>query len=144
MNIKLQQITTKEAILVRAPILRKNQPPEWASIKEDENLDTIHIGGFNNKLIIATATIYPENRGNNTHEWRLRGMAVLENYQSKGIGEQLLNSCFKIIKSQHGKILWCNARIKAVNFYKKCGLIICSNKFNIPSIGPHFQMEKIL
>lgn len=142
MNIKIQQITTTDAITIRAPILRKNQPPEWASIKEDDDENTIHIGGFDYETIIATATIYPENRENNMNEWRLRGMAVLENYQSNGIGEKLLTKCFNIIRSKNGKVLWCNARIKAVNFYKKCEFTICSEKFNIPNIGAHFQMEK--
>ena len=144
MEAKIQQISTQEALIVRAPVLRKNKPPEWASMKEDDLPNTIHYGGFINDKIVGTATIYPENRENNQNEWRLRGMAVLDNYQSKGIGEQLLISCFDYIKSKNGKFLWCNARIGAVNFYKKCGFSICSDEFDIPNIGPHFVMEKIL
>ena len=71
-------------------------------------------------------------------------MAVLDNYQSNGIGEQLLISCFNLIKFKNGRILWCNARIRAVKFYKRCGFSICSNEFDIPNIGPHYVMEKIL
>ena len=144
MDVKIKQISTPEALIVRAPVLRKNQPAEWASMKEDNLPNTIHYGGFINKKIVGTATIYPENRVNKNDEWRLRGMAVLNNYQSKGIGEQLLTSCFKFIKSKNGKIFWCNARIGAINFYKKYGFLICSEEFNIPKIGPHFVMEKIL
>ncbi|MAJ44669.1 MAG: GNAT family N-acetyltransferase [Candidatus Marinimicrobia bacterium] len=144
MNIKIKRISTKEALLVRAPVLRKNQPPEWASMEEDKLPSTIHFGGFLSNNIVGTATVYPENRSNNQNEWRLRGMAVLDKYQSNGIGEILLNSCFDFIKSKNGKSLWCNARIGAVKFYKKCGFSICSKKFNIINIGAHFRMEKSL
>jgi predicted GNAT family N-acyltransferase len=142
MNIKIQQITTEQALIVRAPVLRKNQPIERASIIEDNFPETIHVGAFMNNDIIGTSTIYPENRNDDNNEWRLRGMAILENYQSKGIGGKLLNECFIFIKLKHGEILWCNARIKAVNFYIRFGFSICSQEFDIPTIGPHFQMEK--
>ena len=144
MNIKIQQITIQEALIVRAPVLRKNQPLEWASMYEDNSPNTYHFGGIVKKEVIGTATIYPENRKLKSNEWRLRGMAVLDKFQSKGIGEDILKSCIELIKSKKGQLLWCNARIGAVNFYKKCGFTICSNEFHIPNIGTHFEMEKIL
>jgi len=144
MIINIQQITPEEALIVRAPVLRKNQPPEWAKMSEDSNINTFHIGAIINNEIVGTATIYPENRDENQNEWRLRGMAVLDEYQSNGIGEKLLDDCFKLILSKGGQLLWCNARIGAIQFYKKCGFTICSDEFDIPNIGPHFAMEKIL
>ena len=144
MNIKIKQIAIEEALIVRAPVLRNNQPPEWASIEEDNFPNTYHFGGIIKNQIVGTATIYPENRKFKSNEWRLRGMAVLDEFQSKGIGEDILISCIELIKSRQGKFLWCNARIGAVDFYKKCGFIICSEEFDIPNIGAHFEMEIIL
>ena len=144
MNIKIKKITTEEAILVRSLILRNGQPIESAYLENDDNNYTVHFGGLHNKNIISTATIFPENRSQNNNEWRLRGMAVLDKFQSKGIGEKLLKECFTFILSNNGQLIWCNARIKAVEFYTKCGFSICSEEFNIPNIGAHFQMEKKL
>tara|TARA_B100001029_G_scaffold168984_1_gene163489 strand:+ start:65 stop:499 length:435 start_codon:yes stop_codon:yes gene_type:complete len=144
MNIVIKKITSNEALIVRAPVLRKNQSPDLASIKEDNLSETFHFGGFIDNKIVATATIYPENRKHSQNEWRLRGMAVLDDYQLHGIGQLILKSCFNLIQNKNGKTIWCNARIRAINFYKKCGFVICSDKFDIPSIGAHFIMEKKL
>ena len=144
MNIKIKKITPEEAILVRSPVLRRGQPVESAYLENDYSFNTIHFGGFLQNKQIATVTIFPENRNHNKNEWRLRGMAVLDKFQSKGIGEKLLKECFKFILSNNGQIIWCNARIKAIEFYKKCGFSICSKKFDIFNIGPHLQMEKKL
>lgn len=144
MNRIIKQITTLEALIVRAPVLRKNQPPEWVSIEEDDYPNTYHFGGIIKNQVVGTATIYPENRKYKSDEWRLRGMAVLDEFQSNGIGEDILIYCIELIKSQKGKLLWCNARIGAMKFYKKCGFTICSEEFDIPNIGAHFEMEKIL
>ena len=37
--------------------------------------------------------------------------------------------------------IWCNARIKAVPMYARCGFEIVSDIFEIESIGPHYDME---
>ena len=144
MNIKIKRITPEEAILVRSPVLRSGQPIESAYLENDYSFNTIHLGGFLQNEQIATVTIFPENRDHNGNEWRLRGMAVLDKFQSKGFGEKLIMECFTFILSNNGQLIWCNARIKAIEFYKKYGFSICSKKFDIPNIGPHFQMEKKL
>ena len=41
-------------------------------------------------------------------------------------------------------MVWCNARINAVAFYKKEGFKIIGDEFEIPDIGPHFLMAKNL
>ena len=142
MNVKIKHITSKEALLVRTPVLRKNQPADSALIKEDYLSNTFHYGAFINNIIIGTSTIYPENRKDKKNQWRLRGMAVLDKYQSKGVGGELLDACINYIKLKNAEILWCNARIKAINFYTRHGFLICSHEFDIPNIGLHFQMEK--
>ena len=144
MEVIIKKISAVETINVRAPVLRTGQPKETAKFDIDENITTYHFGGFYNKKIIATATIYPENRAKHLKEWRLRGMAVLPAFRSNGIGELILIKCCEFIKSENGRTIWCNARIKAVKFYKKCELEICSDKFDIANIGPHYQMQKLI
>jgi hypothetical protein len=38
--------------------------------------------------------------------------------------------------------LWCNARIIAVDFYKKQGLETFGEQFEIPLVGNHYVMFK--
>ncbi len=72
-------------------------------------------------------------------------MATLEKYRDKGIGRALINAGREFVKNNKGEIIWCNARESAVLFYKKCGFIVISEKFDIENIGPHYVMiEKLL
>ena len=40
-----------------------------------------------------------------------------------------------------GSGIWCNARIRAVPMYKRCGFIEVSEIFEIEGIGLHYDME---
>ena len=69
-------------------------------------------------------------------------MAVLEEFQKKGIGHILLKHGEKLLKEKHVNIVWCNAREVALEFYKKNGYKITGNSFNIEDIGTHYAMYK--
>ncbi len=82
-----------------------------------------------------------------TH-WRLRGMAVLPPYQSKGIGKRLLEKALTdvsdVSNSSPHTLVWCNARESAVGFYQQAGFAIHGARFDIPAIGPHFLMWRLV
>jgi ribosomal protein S18 acetylase RimI-like enzyme len=69
-------------------------------------------------------------------------MAVLQDYQKKGIGEMLVNCIEKELKNNTVTIIWCNARELAVNFYKKIGYTTLGDMFEIIGVGAHFFMFK--
>lgn len=69
-------------------------------------------------------------------------MAVLKAYQGKGLGKLLLVQGEKLLSEKNTKIIWCNAREVAVNFYKKSGYQIIGEPFNITDIGLHYTMYK--
>jgi hypothetical protein len=76
--------------------------------------------------------------------WQLRGMATNTEHQGKGFGRILLTGAEKIlIDLSPIRLLWCNARVKAVPFYQKLGWEIISDVFE-KTAGPHRQMKKKL
>ena len=77
-------------------------------------------------------------------QFQLRGMATKENYQGKGFGKMLMTKSEELLKEKEVIIVWCNARIVALDFYKKQGFIIIGKEFDIPQIGGHFVMYKKL
>ena len=79
-----------------------------------------------------------------TSQYQLRGMAILKAHQGKGIGKIILTHGEQLLKVQHVKIIWCNAREIAVNFYKKNGYQTIGQSFNIKDIGLHYVMYKVL
>jgi len=72
--------------------------------------------------------------------WRLRGMATSDAARGTGLGRLVLEECFNVIRDAGGRVLWCNARIGAVRFYERLGLVCVGPEFDIPEIGPHFVM----
>lgn len=71
-------------------------------------------------------------------------MAILKEHQGKGIGKIILKHGEQLLKEQHAKIIWCNAREVAITFYKKNGYQIIGESFNIKDIGLHYVMFKVL
>ena len=63
-------------------------------------------------------------------------MAVLEQYQKKGVGKKLINRILSDYKTDKKTTIWLNAREEAIPFYKKNGFTeigtIFVNETNIP------------
>ena len=72
--------------------------------------------------------------------WRLRGMATSEEARGSGLGRVVLEECFAIVREADGRVLWCNARVGAIPFYRRLGLACVGPEFDIPPIGPHYVM----
>jgi GNAT superfamily N-acetyltransferase len=67
-------------------------------------------------------------------------MATLPDFQGQGLGRAVINHSLDQVWAAGGQLLWCNARLIAVDFYKKLGFATIGTEFTIPSIGPHLVM----
>ena len=74
--------------------------------------------------------------------YRLRGMATHPDFRRKSAATKLMEESFIFLKQKECDILWCNARLIAVKFYKSLGFKIIGEIFDIPKIGPHYKMYK--
>jgi len=129
---------------IRHRNLRQGKPYSTTSYKRDEENNTFHLACILNKELISCATFYPENNKlfPNQKAYKLRGMATDDKYRKRGIGKKIMLRAFEEIKKKGGTLLWCNARLVAVDFYKKLGLKIIGEQFYIPEIGQHYLMYK--
>ena len=76
------------------------------------------------------------------NQFQIRGMAVLEEFQGKGFGAELVKEAENHCISLNTDLIWFNARENAVPFYKKLDYIIIGDSFLIPDVGIHFAMYK--
>ena len=129
---------------IRHRNLRQGKPFSTTTYKKDNDKKTFHLACIYNNIIISCATFYPENNSffSKENSYRLRGMATDLEHRKKGIGKKIMLQAFEKIKKKKGTLLWCNARLIAVEFYKKLGLQIKGEEFNITDIGPHYLMYK--
>jgi GNAT superfamily N-acetyltransferase len=72
--------------------------------------------------------------------WRLRGMATQEGFRGSGLGTALLNEVIDYVTEREGTVLWCNARLAAINLYLRSAFRPYGDPWHDPDIGPHVVM----
>ena len=142
--MKIKKISSIETYPVRHEVLRKGKPIETCQFKGDDDELTTHFGLFLENKLIGIISIFKEN---NTlfpelNQFQIRGMAVLEEFQGKGFGAELVKEAENHCINLNTNLIWFNARENAVPFYKKLNYIIIGDSFLIPDVGIHFAMYK--
>lgn len=142
----IRQIEAKDTYNLRHKILRPQGTVEDCHFTGDPDDNTFHLGAFLNDELVSVASFYLDNHPEipDEYQYRLRGMATLESHRGKGLSRALLRVAFPIIKNNHVKVVWCNARSSAVPFYEKVGFKKIGSEFDIKDIGPHYLMIKHL
>lgn len=146
LNYIIKHISATEAYTVRHPVLRNGKPIDSCIFDGDNISSTFHLGVFIDNNLVGVCSFFKCNHQLLTEEfqYQLRGMAVLNTYQNKGLGNVILNYGETLLKEKNMNVIWCNAREKALNFYKKMGYKIIGEPFNIKDIGLHYVMWKKL
>jgi len=145
MTFIVKQISTEDTIAVRHPVLRKGRPRKDCYFTGDNDPGTFHLGIFDKNQLLGVATFLQNNyTGLPGKHLQLRGMAVLENYQGKGLGTLILKNAEVMAQNKNIHTIWCNARIIAVPFYQKLGFQKIGKPFEITPIGIHYVMYKSL
>jgi len=141
----LKQISSQDTFAVRQPVLRPGKGIETCVFDGDDLPTTVHFGIFDDEALVGIISVFKASSPyfNETEQFQIRGMAVLESEQKKGLGEKLVLEAEAYIAQNKGKRIWFNAREIAVGFYKKMGYDIIGDQFNIPDVGPHYVMHKI-
>ncbi|ESU29431.1 acetyltransferase [Flavobacterium limnosediminis JC2902] len=144
--ILIRQIEAEDTFSVRQPVLRPGKSIESCHFEGDNLGTTAHFGLSENEELLAVVSLYKTNYPNCKieNQFQMRGMAVLEKHQRMGLGEQLVKKAEHYVREKNGKLIWFNAREKAVPFYEKLGYKINGNPFEINDIGTHFVMYKRL
>tara|TARA_B100000768_G_scaffold142107_1_gene133920 strand:- start:247 stop:684 length:438 start_codon:yes stop_codon:yes gene_type:complete len=144
--VKIAIVKASQVRPLRSLVLRPNLPIETTYYKQDNHIDTIHLASIINKEIISIGTFYSENYSNlkSKNGYRLRGMATHPEFRRNSAATKLMKEAFILLKHKNCDILWCNARLIALDFYKSLGFNINGEEFNIKDIGPHFKMWKSL
>ena len=142
MDIKV--VAAKDIRPLRNLVLRPNLPIETTYYDLDNDIETFHLASIMDNTIISIGTFYPENdiELQTKNGYRLRGMATHPKFRRKSAATKLMKESFVLLKEKKCDVLWCNARLVAVEFYKSLGFKITGEIFDIPSIGPHYKMYK--
>jgi GNAT superfamily N-acetyltransferase len=142
----VKEIPALETFSVRHPVLRPGKNIETCHFDGDNLESTRHFGYFEAEKLAGVASLFetttpllPEQ-----NQFQLRGMAVLQEYQKRGIGEALVKFAENDAILRNGNMIWFNAREIAVPFYQKLGYKIIGEPFDIGDIGEHYVMYRNL
>ncbi len=103
----------------------------------------MHFGAFDGDRLVGIVSLYREARpGGPADGWRLRGMATEADVRGAGFGAALVAGCIEHVAASGGGELWCNARMGAVDFYRRFGFEVVGEEFEISGIGPHVVMVR--
>jgi GNAT superfamily N-acetyltransferase len=113
---------------------------------EESTPGVFHLATFDGTAIVSVGTFFPmqTEKLNQAQQYRLRAMATLPEYEGKGCGRMLLHYAFNELRQQGVEVLWCDARIKAIGFYQNLGFELIDEIYEVPKIGPHKFMWKLL
>jgi ribosomal protein S18 acetylase RimI-like enzyme len=130
----LRRISVGEARVLRDRVLRGDGPASRSIYPGDDAPDTLHLGAFVSGRLAAVATVCHESMpgASGASEWRLRGMATLEEFRGRGLGKRLAERCVAYAADGRGTLLWCSARIATIPFYRSLGFREQGESFRLP------------
>lgn len=142
--IRIQEISARETFEVRHPVLRKDKPLDTCYFEGDDLETTHHFGAFQEEKLIGVVSVFQikNNLFFDKNQLQVRGMAILDGFQRKGIGELLLAEVEKFTSNNNISLLWFNARENAIGFYEKKKYKKIGTKFDVAGIGFHYLMYK--
>ena len=144
--LEIKEISAEKTHLVRHPRLRQGRPIEDCVFQGDKDETTVHLGAFEGKELVGVVSAYQKCcQGNEQHTaYQVRGVAVLEEHQRKGIGRELMAQIEVVLRKKKASMIWLNARVTAFEFYTSLHYIQKGDPFDLPLIGTHYYFYKDL
>lgn len=134
---------------LRQAVLRPHQTIEQLRLPSDDLATTRCFAAFDEAgEVIGTSQVALEDPAFDAADighdvlpsWRLRGMATRADIRGSGVGTALLDTVIDYVEGQGGRVLWCHARLPAVNLYARAGFRTYGVPWEEPDIGPHVVM----
>ena len=140
----IEQVDVEKIRPLRSLVLRPGQPIESTDYDRDKDQHTLHYAVVKESEIISIATFYPEPMVEiqAVKAYRLRGMATHPSFRRQGLASAMMIQAMADIQQLQGDLIWCKARLVAIEFYESLGFVKIGPIYDKEGIGPHFTMYK--
>jgi len=167
-NGQAQILQPEEIQQLRNEVLWPHKTFENCILETDRLSTTFHFGVQIDGLTVATVTLQQEqsdkldslkgviqdsSKGSSKgvsqgtlqgNQYRLRAMAVREGYRGQGFGDSIVEAGLNHLRELGVEVVWCDARVAALNFYRRLQFEEFEEEYEIPIIGLHRFMWKVL
>jgi GNAT superfamily N-acetyltransferase len=148
-GVRIERVGCATTVLLRQRVLRPHQRLDEMVFPGDAEPDTAHMAALIDDEVVAVGTVSrqpsprpdPEAAPSGPSDWRIRGMATAEASRSQGLGRAVLDALLAHVAGNGGGLVWCNARVPAVEFYRRAGFETRGEPWEESHIGPHIVME---
>jgi len=142
--IVVRRASVAELIELRHTVLRHGLPRREAVFPGDDEPSSRHYGAFRGDAALCCATLHASEWAGEP-AYQLRGMATAPEARRMGLGKRVMELIERDVREAGTTLLlWCNARVPAVEFYRSMGWQVVSDEFEIPTAGRHVRMVKWL
>lgn len=138
---------------LRQAVLRPHETIGQQALPDDDQPSTGSFAAINERgEVVSTARVAPAcppfslggNGPDDVPTWQVRGMATRDDVRNIGIGSAVLGRVIDYVAERGGGILWCNARLPAMNLYRRAGFVEQGDAWEDPDIGPHVVMWRFV
>jgi predicted GNAT family N-acyltransferase len=148
MTIEVRVVDGAATRDLRRAVLRPQWPP-GSPMHGDDNSDAVHLAAVDEAgLVVGSCVLLPRRypvRPERDGAWQLRGMATVPERRGHGIGAMVVTRAIDEIKGRGGRLVWCEARAAAVEFYRRHGFVVDGPEFEHAETGiPHHHMSRPL
>ena len=157
-NGQPQILQPEEIQQLRNEVLWPHKTFENCILETDMLSTTFHFGIQIDGLTVATVTFQKEKTNKlkqdsskdvsqdalQEKQYRLRAMAVREGYRGQGFGDAIVEAGLNHLRKLGVEVVWCDARVAALNFYRRLQFEELEDEYEIPIIGLHRFMWKVL
>lgn len=143
---KALQLQPEEIQQLRNEVLWPHKTFENCILETDRLSTTFHFAIQIQGITVATVTLQQEksHRLQQEKQYRLRAMAVREGYRGQGFGDAIVEAGLNHLRELGIEVVWCDARVAALNFYRRLHFNELEEEYEIPIIGMHRFMWKVL
>ena len=149
MDLRVEKVSASATWTLRQAVLRPHQTLDQLALADDDDPTTGTFAALDEDgTVVGTVRValdepppaMREHRWPGGCSWRLRGMATREDLRNRGIGGALLDAAISHVADRGSGLVWCNARVPAVNLYRRAGFVEEGERWIDPVIGPHVVM----
>ncbi len=141
----IHRVRAEDTRALRRRVLRPHQRLDELVDPGEEDPSTVFFAAHRGEEVVGTAALYREPLpGEAAAARRIRAMATAPEVRGQGVGELLLEACLDRARDDGATVVWCNARLGAVGFYRRYGFAVVSEPFDVEGIGPHVRMRRLV
>ena len=143
-GLRVRLCSAGDVVALRQAVLRPHQTVDEVRSETDGHASPAHFcAEVETGRVVCVASVWTEPppwQLDTPDSWRLRGMATAAEWRGRGAGSAVLEAVIAHIAEAGGGLLWCSARLGAVGFYERAGMVTRGDQWEEPLIGPHIAM----